>query len=123
MARQDDPFDDFLRVFGDLFGTPKKRRKPRRRVARSTWQATERAACTSRGMKHVGGPGQPDCRGGNHIVEVKDWQRPVGPKVVEQVWQRQLREGASRATLVAPNGFTEGAKGVAKLFGVKLSRR
>ena len=45
-------------------------------MAVKRWLGTEKQVCKSLGKRRLGGPGQPDCRGGGEVVEVKSQRRP-----------------------------------------------
>ena len=106
-----------LAGLGLALSSPTKRsssRAPRTRRADPGWLETERATCATLGLQHHGGPGKPDC---GKSVEVKDWGRPVDAYTVK----REAAKG--RKTIVAPGGFTVGARDQAKGLGVKLRRK
>ncbi len=75
-------------------------------------KATEIATCKVLGKKHLGGPGEPDCRGNGQVVEVKKLRRKVSKyelgKILEKPW-------AEKGDLVvaSTSGFTSGAKELA----------
>jgi hypothetical protein len=37
-------------------------------MAMKRWMGTEKQVCRVLGKRHIGGPGQPDCRGGGEVV-------------------------------------------------------
>lgn len=92
------------------------------KAAAKTWQEAERAACRRRGMLHVGGPGAPDCDGGNSVVEVKHQRRPVSRSQILGVVAKPWARGKA-VEFVSASEFDDGARAVADLLGVKLSRR
>lgn len=46
-------------------------------MAVKRWLGTEKRVCEALGKRHIGGPGEPDCRGGGEVVEVKSQRRPI----------------------------------------------
>jgi HJR/Mrr/RecB family endonuclease len=59
--------------------------------------------------------------GGERVaVQCKNYKRRVGNKPVQEVYAGAKHHGCSRAWAVAPAGFTEGAKALAKSTGVSL---
>ena len=60
-------------------------------------------------------------RGGERVaVQCKNHARPVGNRSVQQVYAGARHHGCSRAWAVAPAGFTEGAKALARSTEVAL---
>ena len=83
-----------------------------------SWARTEREVCELLGADHVGGPGRPDCRDGEHVVEVKDYGRRVHLGIVRRTWQKPWV--ADRLTIVSTAGFTAGAIEFAEDNGIDL---
>jgi hypothetical protein len=75
-------------------------------------KATERAACELLGKKHLGGPGEPDCKGNGQVVEVKNLRRKVSKydlgKVLDKSWAKK-----GELVVASTSGFTSGAKELA----------
>jgi hypothetical protein len=73
----------------------------------------ERKICASRGQRHRGGPGEPDC---GHSTEIKHWLRRVDAYTVQREFD------AGRRELIAPHGFTAGALRRGRELGMRLRR-
>ena len=56
-------------------------------------------------------------------VQCKEYGRPVGNAAVSAVYAGAKHYGAKQAWVVAPEGFTKGAVGLAKSTGVRLMGR
>jgi len=81
-------------------------------MAVKRWMGTETQVCRVLGKCHIGGPGQPDCRGGGEVVEVKSQRRPVNQWQMKEILRKPWSTG--RPTIVAStSGFTPGARRVA----------
>lgn len=81
-------------------------------MAMKRWRGTEKQVCQALGKRHIGGPGQPDCRGGGEVVEVKSQRRPVNQWQMKEILGKPWSAG--RPTIVAStSGFTPGARRVA----------
>ncbi len=76
------------------------------------WRATGKEICKELGKRHVGGPGQPDCRGGGEVVEVKHQQRPVNRSQMRDILDKPW--GQDHPLVIAStSGFTPGARRLA----------
>lgn len=80
-------------------------------MAVKRWIGTERQVCKALGKRHIGGPGQPGCRGGGEVVEVKSQRRPINQWQMKEILSKPWSTG--RPTIVAStSGFTPGARRV-----------
>jgi hypothetical protein len=75
-------------------------------------KATEKAACAVLGKKHLGGPGEPDCRGGGQVVEVKDLKRKLSKYDMKVILKKPWAKRRERV-VASKSGFTPGAKELA----------
>jgi hypothetical protein len=78
-------------------------------MAVERWRGTEKDVCRALGKRHVGGPGQPDCRGGGEVVEVKHQKRPVNQWQMREIVEKPWAEGMP-LIVVSTSGFTPGAR-------------
>ena len=76
------------------------------------WQATEQQVCRFLGKRHIGGPGEPDCRGGGVVVEVKDQERRVNVYQVERIADKPWAKNKP-LIIASTSGFTAGARELA----------
>ncbi|MBI2124113.1 MAG: hypothetical protein HYU04_02670 [Candidatus Wildermuthbacteria bacterium] len=61
----------------------------------------EKKKARDHGVKHIGGPGNPDAQKGRQKLEIKDWKQPVPrPEVV-----KARRKGVTK--FISRSGFTE----------------
>lgn len=78
-------------------------------------KATERAACELLGKKHLGGPGEPDCRGGGQVVEVKNLRRRLSKYdlgvILDKPWAKR-----GELVVASTSGFTSGARELAEKY-------
>lgn len=72
------------------------------------WQAAEEEVCRLLGAKHVGGPGQPDCRLGAVVVEVKHHNKRIGPDIIRRTMQKPWARGLPMI-VVSTSGFSDRA--------------
>lgn len=72
------------------------------------WQAAEEEVCRLLGAKHVGGRGQPDCRLGAAVVEVKHHNKRIGPDIIRRTMERPWAQGLP-LIVVSTSGFSERA--------------
>ncbi len=80
-------------------------------MAIPSWRAKEERRL--RTARHIGGPGEPDCREGAAIVEVKHLQHPVDKSVMDEVIAKPRAPGARPLIIVSTSGFTAGARELA----------
>ncbi len=73
------------------------------------WQKSERLACKILGMEHIGGPKNPDCKGKNIVVEVKDYRRNFNTHDLSVI---RKKSWAQNKNLIVPviNGCTPQVK-------------
>lgn len=99
-------------------------------MTQERWRGTEKQICKVLGKRHLGGPGEPDCRGGGEVVEVKHQQRPVNRSQMKDIVDKPWAQ--DRPLIVAStSGFTPGARRLAgkeevhlyKVYGSGSSRR
>ena len=76
------------------------------------WHGTEKEICRVLGKRHVGGPGQPDCRGGGEVVEVKAQRRPVNQWQMKEILDKPWTQGKP-LVVASTSGFTPGAQRLA----------
>lgn len=57
---------------------------------------------------------------GKIAIQCKQWARPVGNSCVQEVLAGSIHHRCDEAWVVAPNGFTPGARELARSVGVKL---
>jgi hypothetical protein len=72
------------------------------------WLVTEREVCRLLGAEHVGGRGQPDCRRGAAVIEVKDHRRKVCPDVIRRTMKKPWARGLP-LIVVSRSGFSDRA--------------
>lgn len=72
------------------------------------WEATEKEVCRLLGAEHVGGPGQPDCRLGALVVEVKDHERKIDAGIVKRALARPWAQDHA-VLFVSRSGFSKPA--------------
>ena len=90
-----------------------------RRVANKGVRAEARLAAKWK-VRRVGGPGRPDFIVKGLAVENKHWsRRKVHAGIVRQVH----RAGIRILNASGPRSFTRGARQLARLLGVRLTRR
>jgi len=100
-------------------------------MAVKQWLAKEKEICKLLGKHHLGGPGQPDCSGGGHVVEIKHQQRPMNRSQMRDTVEKSWAE--DKPLIVAStSGFTPGARRLAggyedlhmfKIYGSGSARR
>src|SRR2546427_299240 len=76
------------------------------------WFAEEKDICKLLGRRHIGGPGQPDCRGGGEVVEVKHKQRPMNRSQMKETLDKPWAQGVP-LIVTSRSGFTPGARRLA----------
>jgi hypothetical protein len=69
------------------------------------WRAAEEEICKILGAEHVGGPGQPDCRCGAAVVEVKHHTKRVGPNIIRRTMAKPWARGLP-LIVVSTSGFS-----------------
>lgn len=78
-----------------------------------SWEATEKQVCRLLRAEHVGGPGQPDCRLGAGVVEVKDHKDKVDRSILRTTAEKPWARGLP-LIVVSTSDFTDGAIAFAK---------
>lgn len=86
------------------------------------WRMTEQRVCEWLGAEHIGGPGQPDCRRGALVVEVKDWEsRRVNRRDLQAIIDKPWVKENDTLIVYSSSGFTDGARELADEYdGVYL---
>ena len=69
------------------------------------WLAAEKEVCRLLRAEHVGGPGQPDCRRGAAVVEVKHHNKRIGPDIIRRTMEKPLAQGVP-LIVVSTSGFS-----------------
>ncbi len=88
-------------------------------MAETRWRGTEKRICTLLGKRHLGGPGEPDCRGGGEVVEVKHQQRRVDRSQMKELVRKPWAHDQP-LIVASTSGFTRGARRLAGKEGVDL---
>lgn len=76
----------------------------------------EKAKAKSMRLKHVGGPGKEDARKGKRKYEMKKWKTKIHVGVLKKALKKGIK------TIIAPGGFTEPAKKLAREKKITLKR-
>ena len=76
----------------------------------------EKRQATKLNAEHLGGPGKADLQKGKYKMEVKNWNTPVHSGVIKKAIKTKT------TTVIAKSGFTQPAKELAKMKGIKLKK-
>ncbi len=82
----------------------------------SEWEKMEKKVCKKENMKHVGGPGNPDCidpEDPNRIVEVKTYYRPFNSHDLKTVLKKDWTK-EKELTINVINSCTKNVKDLAE---------
>ena len=88
-------------------------------MAQERWRGTEKQICKVLGKRHLGGPGEPDCRGGGEVVEVKHQKRPMNQSQMKDTVHKRWAQDQP-LIVASTSGFTPGARRLAVKEGVHL---